>query len=111
MENEVDINENFDSEIEMYKVLAKIKNAGLYSDLSKFVERVLVLFGKRFGYDDHVNETDEDTVADELIDCVNHVVKTDKRFAKLFDIIDNEYEQTILCGMILGIILPREVEK
>ena len=111
MENEFDINENFDSEIEMYKLLAKIKNAGLYSDLSPFVERVLGVFGKRFGYIDHVNETDEETIADELIDCVNHVVATDKRFTKLFDLIDNEYDQTILCGMIMGIILPGEVEK
>ena len=46
MDDEFEMNENFDSEMEMYKLLAKIKNAGLSSDLSLFFERVLYFYMK-----------------------------------------------------------------
>lgn len=111
MDNKFEINENFDSEMEMYKLLAKIKDADVYSDFGMFFERVLDLYGKRFGYDDHLNESKVDDIASELVDCINHIIATDKRFEKLFDVINSECEQLIVCGMILSVIRPMEVEE
>ena len=52
-----------------------------------------------------------DDIADELIDCVNHVKMVDENFDKLFDVVDTEREQLFLCGMILSIIRPLEIEE
>ena len=111
MDDEFEMNENFDSEMEMYKLLAKIKNAGLSSDLSLFFERVLYLYETRFDFDNHLTEAKVADIANELIDCVNHVKMVDKNFDKLFDVVDTEREQLFLCGMILSIIRPLEIEE
>ena len=111
MDDEFEMNENFDFEMEVYKLLAKIKNAGLSSEFSLFFEEVLYLYETRFDFDNHLTEAKVDDIADELIDCVNHVKMVDENFKKLFDVVDTEREQLILCGMILSIIRPLEIEE
>ena len=99
------IDENVDVEKSMYLVLDKAGKNGIKENLTSLSTKTIVLYRKRFGCKDYAESIPEEEFTGQLIDCVEHLAKTDDECKQIFDIFNTEFEQSLIIAMISGIMM------
>lgn len=94
-----------DAEAELYKCLAKMKNAGTYNLIAPFTSQTIELYMKRFGNKEYAKSISEEEFTEQLLDCINHIVAIDKNAKKLFDSLESEEERVFIIATISGIMI------
>lgn len=101
----MDADIKIDAESALYTLLGKAKKEDVLKNITGLAEKCINLYIKRFGYADYAKSIPEDDFHSELIDCVEHLVATDKECAKIFEVFKTEEEQSLIIAAISGIMI------
>ena len=67
-----------DVESDIYKFLNYLKSSNKWEKYSRLNNKVILLFIKRYGSDPHVSNSTDQQVIDQIMDCINGLMYTDK---------------------------------
>lgn len=94
-----------DPEATLYRILDKAKKNDLYENFQTLATNSLNLYMKRFGTKEYALSIPEEEFSEQLIDCVNHLVKTTESGKELFKVFNTAEEQNFIVAMISGIMI------
>lgn len=94
-----------DTETSLYQILAKMKKAGIYDCIGRLAEDSINLYMKRFGDINYAKSIPETEFTEQIIDCVNHLVTTNDNAKKVFNNLNDEYEQSVIIAALVGIMI------
>ena len=94
---------------QFYVMIERMKSVGVYEYIGPTINKVVFLYNKRFGDIIYANSIETDELCEQVEDCLNHFIATNKNTELLFSKM-TEDEQAMLLAVIMQFILEKETE-